>query len=265
VWFFAFVNKKLFSDAGVDPASIVSWQGLEAAAKKLTDKSKGQFAIGLTGNKSEYPVVMTDSFIYSNGGDVLDASGKCALTSPAAVEALEFYKKLTDYAPAGILNAADEPMRELFLNGTLAVELWPALEQPALDKSKIDWDLVAGFAPAGKKPVGTYGGWNLVVYQQSKHQEAAWKFVQFMTRQDVNGAVVDLIPANVAAAKSFLAKTRRHPDVILDHLNNARPRPLSPHYLEVSEIQQTLVQKMLSGTPVADAAREACAAIDALK
>jgi ABC-type glycerol-3-phosphate transport system substrate-binding protein len=265
VWFFAFVNKKLFSDAGVDPASIVSWQGLEAAAKKLTDKSKGQFAIGLTGNKSEYPVVMTDSFIYSNGGDVLDSSGKCALTSPAAVEALEFYKKLTAYAPAGILNAADEPMRELFLNGTLAIELWPALEQPALDKSKIDWDLVAGFAPAGKKPVGTYGGWNLVVYQQSKHQDAAWKFVQFMTRQDVNGAVVDLIPANVAAAKSFLAKTRRHPDVILDHLNNARPRPLSPHYLEVSDIQQTLVQKMLSGTPVADAAREACAAIDALK
>ncbi|MBN9008897.1 MAG: extracellular solute-binding protein [Rhizobiales bacterium] len=49
VWFFAFVNKKLFQDAGVDPASIVTWQGLEAAAPKLTDKSKGQFAIGLTG------------------------------------------------------------------------------------------------------------------------------------------------------------------------------------------------------------------------
>ncbi len=56
VWFFAFVNKKLFSDAGVDPASIVTWEGLEAASKKLTDKSKGQYAIGLTGNKSEYPV-----------------------------------------------------------------------------------------------------------------------------------------------------------------------------------------------------------------
>ena len=90
VWFFAFVNKKLFADAGVDPASVVTWQGLEAGARKLTDKSKGQFAIGLTGNKSEYPVVMTDSFIYSNGGAVLGDDGKCALTSPEAVEALEF-------------------------------------------------------------------------------------------------------------------------------------------------------------------------------
>jgi ABC-type glycerol-3-phosphate transport system substrate-binding protein len=265
VWFFAFVNKKLFADAGVDPASIVTWQGLEAAAQKLTDKSKGKFAIGLTGNKSEYPVVMTDSFIYSNGGAVLGDDGKCVLTSPQAIEALEFYKKMADYAPAGILNAPDEPMRELFLNGTLAVELWPALEQPTLDKSKIDWDLLAGFAPAGKKAVGTYGGWNLVIYKQSKNQEAAWKFVQFMTREDVNGAVVDLIPANVNAAKTFLAKTRRHPDVILEHLNNAKPRPLSPHYLEVSEIQQTMVQKILSGTAAADATKEACAAIDGLK
>ena len=52
--------------------------------------------------------------------------------------------------------------------------------------------------------------------------------------------------------------------MILDHLNNAKPRPLSPHYLEVSEIQQNMVQKILSGTPTADAAKEACAAIDAL-
>jgi multiple sugar transport system substrate-binding protein len=264
VWFFAFVNKRLFTDAGVDPASIVTWEGLEAAAKKLTDKSKGQYAIGLTGNKSEYPVVMTDSFIYSNGGSVLDDQGKCALTAPPAIEALDFYKRLAAYAPAGILNAADEQMRELFLNGTLAIELWPALEQPTLDKSKLDWDLLAGFAPKGKKPVGTYGGWNLVLYKGAKTQDAAWKFIQFMTREDVNGAVVDLIPANVAAAKAFLQKSRRHPDVILDHLNNAKPRPLSPHYLEVSDIQQNMVQKILSGAPTADAAKEACAAIDAL-
>jgi ABC-type glycerol-3-phosphate transport system substrate-binding protein len=265
VWFFGFVNKKLFQQAGVDPQTVATWSGLKAAAPKLTDKSKGQFFIGLTGSKSEYPVVMTDSFVYSNGGSVLDANGKCALTSKEAVEALTFYKDLAAYTPAGILNASDENMRELFLNGTLAMELWPALEQPTLQKSKIDWDLIAGFAPDGKKAVGTYGGWNLVLYQQSPHREAAWKFIQFMTRPDVNGAVVDLIPANVEAAKAFLQANRVHPDVILDHLNHAKPRPLSPHYLEVSEAQQEMVQKFLSGTSVEDAAKAACAKIDALQ
>jgi ABC-type glycerol-3-phosphate transport system substrate-binding protein len=208
---------------------------------------------------------MTDSFISSNGGSVLDDAGKCVLTSPQAVAALEFYKKISAYAPAGILNAGDEPMRELFLNGTLAIELWPALEQPTLDKSKIDWDLFAAFAPKGKKAVGMFGGWNLVLYKRSEHPDAAWKFIQFMTREDINGAVVDLIPANVNAAKAFLQKSRRHPDVILDHLNNAKPRPLSPRYLEVSDIQQTMVQKILSGTPAASAAKDACQSIDALQ
>ena len=80
-------------------------------------------------------------------------------------------------------------MRELFLNGSLAVEFWPALEQPTLQKSKLDWDFVAGHAPEGKTPVGTYGGWNLVVYKTSPHKDAAWKFIQFLTREDVNGAV----------------------------------------------------------------------------
>ncbi|MEQ1956542.1 sugar ABC transporter substrate-binding protein [Mesorhizobium sp. CN2-181] len=264
VWFFAFVNKALFQAAGVDPASISTWQGLEAAAPKLTDASKGQFAVGLTGNKSEYPVGMSDSFIYSNGGEVLGADGKCALTKPEAIEALEFYKKMTSFAPAGILNAGNEPMRELFLNGTLAVELWPALEVPTLEKSKIDWDFVTGFAPEGKNAVGMFGGWNLVLYEKSPNKEAAWKFIQFMTREDVNGAVVDLIPANIKAADKFLKDSRPKPEVILDHLNNAKPRPLSPQYLQVSEIQQNMVQKFLSGTPVADAAAEACQAIDAL-
>ena len=73
-------------------------------------------------------------------------------------------------------------MRELFLNGSLALEFWPALEQPTLQKSKLDWDFVVGHAPEGKTPIGTYGGWNLVVYQPSPHQDAAWKFIQFLTR-----------------------------------------------------------------------------------
>ena len=264
VWFFAYTNDALFHAAGVDPASVTTWEGLSAAAPKLTDAAKGKYAIGLFAHKGEDTVVVMDSFIYSNGGSVLDANGKCALDQKPAVDALRYMASLKPYAPRGINNAASGDMRELFLNGSLAMELWPALEQPTLQKTHLDWDFVTGFAPQGKTPVGTYGGWNLVIYKQSKHQDAAWKFIQFMTREDVNGAVVDLIPANVAAAKAFLEKSRRHPDVILDHLNNAKPRPLSPHYLEVSEIQQNMVQKILSGAPTADAAKEACSAIDAL-
>ena len=95
---------------------------------------------------------MLDCFIFSNGGKVLDDNGKCALTSPEAVEALEFYSRWPPTRRQGILNASSGDMRELFLNGSLALEFWPALEQPTLQKSKLDWDFVVGHAPRGQDP-----------------------------------------------------------------------------------------------------------------
>lgn len=264
VWSFSFVNNALFEAAGIDPASAVSWEGLRAAAEALTDRSAGQFGVGLFGHRGEDTVVVMNSFVYSNGGSVLDDTGACALDAPEAVEALEYMVSLQDFAPSGILNASSGDMRELFLNGSLAMEFWPALEQPTLMNSDIDWDFVVGHAPEGREPVGTYGGWNLVVYEQSDHQEEAWRFIEFLTRADVNGDVVDLIPANVEAADAFLAANRRGPEAIMEHLERARPRPLSPRYLEVATIQLDLVQQIFSGTNVAEAAADACREIDAL-
>jgi ABC-type glycerol-3-phosphate transport system substrate-binding protein len=264
VWQFSFLNNALFKEAGIDPASITSWDGLKAAAEKLTDPAKGKYGVGLFGHKGEDTVVVMNSFIFSNGGKVLDENGKCALTGKESVEALEYLQSLVPFAPKGILNASSGDMRELFLNGSLGVEFWPALEQPTLQKSKIDWDFENGTAPSGKTPVGTYGGWNLVVYKSSPHQEAAWKFIQFLTKEDVNGAVVDLVPANVKAAKAFLEANRKGADKIMTHLENAQPRPLSARYLEVSDIQVTLAQDVYSGANAAEAAQKACAAIDGL-
>ena len=262
VWFFSFYNQDMFEEAGIDPQSTATWEGLRAAAEQLT--GDGQYGVGLFAHRGEDTVAVLDSFIFSNGGRVLNEDGTCALTEPEAVEALEYLASLTPYAPQGILNASSGDMRELFLNESLAMEFWPALEQPTLMNSDLNWDFVVGHAPEGKEPVGTYGGWNLAMYETSEHKDAAWKFIQFMTREDVNADVVDLIPANVAAAETFLQETRRGPDRIMGHLQNAQPRPLSPRYLEVSDIQVTLAQDVFSGTDPAEAAAKACTAINAL-
>lgn len=265
VWSFSFYNNALMKAAGIDTATLTTWNGFQTAAQKLTDTAKGTYGVGLFAGKGEDTVVVLDSFIFSNGGKILNQDGSCALTSPEAVGALKYLQTLAPYAPSGMNNANSGNMRELFLNGSLALEFWPALEQPTLQKSKLDWDFAPGIAPAGKTPVGTYGGWNLSVYQSSTHQDAAWKFIQFLTREDVNGAVVDLIPANVKAAKAFLAANRKGPDRIMDLLDHASPRPLSPRYLEVSDIEVTLAQDVYGGKDATEAAKDACGKIDALR
>jgi ABC-type glycerol-3-phosphate transport system substrate-binding protein len=263
VWSFTYYNNKLFKDAGVDPQTLSTWDGFKAAAEKLT--GNGKYGIGLFAGKGEDTVVVLDSYIFSNGGKVLNDDGSCALTSPEAVGALKYLQTLVPYAPAGLNNANSGNMRELFLNQSLATEFWPALEQPTLQKSSLDWDFIPGTAPEGKTPVGTYGGWNLAIFASSQHQDAAWKFIQFLTREDVNGDVVDLIPANVKAAQAFLDKNRKSPDKIMQLLNAAAPRPLSPRYLELSDIEVTLAQDVYAGKDAAEAAKAACEKIDALK
>lgn len=262
VWSFSFVNNALFEEAGVDPASIATFDGLRAAAEALT--GEGRFGVGLFGHRGEDTVVVMNSFVFSNGGAVLAEDGSCALTDAPAVEALEYVQDLAQFAPDGILNASSGSMRELFLNGSLAVEFWPALEQPTLQASDIDWGFVVGTAPEGQTPIGTFGGWNLAIFESSQNKEAAQRFVEFLVREDVNGDVVDLIPANKAAAETFLAENREGPDRIMEHLENAQPRPLSPRYLEIADIQMTLYQDILSGSDVTEAATAACEEIDAL-
>ncbi|MHA3980587.1 ABC transporter substrate-binding protein [Halovulum sp. GXIMD14794] len=262
VWQFSFYNNALLEAAGVAPSELATFEGMRAAAEKLT--GDGKFGVGLFGHRGEDTVVVVNSFIFSNGGRVLADDGSCALSQPEAVEAMAYLQDLAQFAPDGILNASSGSMRELFLNGSLAVEFWPALEQPTLQKSDIDWGFVNGTAPEGMTPVGTFGGWNLAVFESSEHKDAAWKFIEFMVREDVNGDVVDLLPANVAAAEAFLADNREGPEQIMEHLSNAMPRPLSARYLEVADIQMTLYQDVFSGRDVQEAADEACSAIDGL-
>lgn len=264
VWQFTFYNADLLESAGVDPETLTTWEGLETAGAALS--GDGQFGIGLFGHVGEDTVAVMDSFIFSNGGEVLDSSGMCALDQAQSVEALEYLAGISQYAPSGILNNSSGTMRELFLNGSLATEFWPALEQPTLQSSDTNWGFVAGTAPEGKTPVGTYGGWNLAMFADANDAErdAAWRFIEFITSPEVNGDVVDLLPANIEAAEAFVAANREGPEIILEHLNNSKPRPLSENYLELSTIQNEMFQSILDGADAQTAADEACVEIDNL-
>jgi hypothetical protein len=51
----------------------------------------------------------------------------------------------------------------------------------------------------------------------------------------------------------------------MTYLEHAAPRPLSPRYLEISDIEVRLAQDIYSGQDPEASAKKACAAIDALK
>src|SRR5690606_40565173 len=71
-------------EAGVDPAQLETWEGLREAGEQLT--GDGVYGIGLFGQAYESLTVVMNSFVFSNGGDILDENGQCALDEPERSE-----------------------------------------------------------------------------------------------------------------------------------------------------------------------------------
>ena len=259
VWSFTYYNREMFEAAGLDPDNppIFSMQDFISTCEKLTNADKGQWALALPGGKGEGTIVVIDKFIYSNGGAIISEDGsKATMNSPEVIDALTHYKALEQYAPVGVAAAVREDNLELFRNQKVAMFWFPQLGQDSMGDLTFDWDIAISPAPEGNTPIGTLGGWNMVISKESSQQDAAFKFIAFMTSEEINQGVTSLVPANIAASKEML-KTKKHPDVMLEHLLNAKPRPISPIYPQVSEIQQNMVQAIFTGTDVAEAVEKA--------
>ena len=240
-------------------------KALKAAGEALTDAENGKYGIGLFAHLGEDTVVVMNSFVYSNGGSVLADDGSCALDEPEAVEALEYLRVAAALCARrrgqqGFGGHARTVPERLAGDRVVA---GPGTADPLEQRSRLG--LRERHRPRRQDPgrrrwaAGT--SWST---RQSQHKEEAWQFIEFMTSPEINGQVVDLIPANIEAANAFLKENRKGPELILEHLNNARPRPLSPEYLQVSTIEQEMMQAIVTGTSVNDAVASACEQIDAL-
>ncbi len=259
-WSFTFYNKDMFKAAGLDPENppILDTKDFIETCKKLTKPGEQQWAMALSGGVDESTVCITDSFIYSFGGSVISEDGKTAtLNSPKAIEALEYYVSLQEYAPIGVAAVSHEGTLELFRNQRAAMFWFPGeLGQDNLTDVDFDWGLTLTPAPGGEKSIGTSGGWSMVISKNSSHVEEALTFVTFMASAEINTGVTSLTPANIEASKE-LRKTKIKADQIIEQTKYAKPRPVSPVYPRISEVQQTMLQSIFTGTDLKKAVENA--------
>src|SRR5207249_3868521 len=108
-------------------------------------------------------------------------------------------------------------------------------------KPGLNWAVAMMPAPAGKSFHACLGGWNYAIFGSSSHQDAAWKFVQYMAQGNVELAVQGDIPANIAAAHKYLATKVRNGDIVEATIKSGYPRARVPNYPQISSIEQTMV------------------------
>ncbi len=265
-WMELYYNRDLFRSAGLDPERPpATWLELLEAGRALT-RPPNQYGLGLLGAPSEATVVSMNAFVFSNGGQVLAPDGKSSLINePRAVEALEFYARLVEISPPGSEARREVDAVNLFVAGEVAIVLLGAWQQQSFsERAPFDWGVGLLPAPAGKEPHGTLGGWNLVRFGNSANRTQALRFIQFLSLRATAENALSVVPARVDAGRAFIRKRCRRPDVVLRTLEEGMPRPVTEHYGRIAEIEQRMVQQLLTGTSAAKAAEEAAARMDAV-
>lgn len=189
-----YYNKDLFDEAGVEyPTEDWTWDDLLAASKKLTKKEGDKIVQWGVGVGDWWPLWM--SFMYQNGGGILDDEGNPIINSPKNIEAMQFVVDLIhkhkvapsnkDYANMGDIGAD-----QLFAQGKLAIDFtgfWNI--GGASEVEELNWDI----APLWQhKEKGTIPfGSGLAITNQSKHKEEAFKIIEFLTGEEGQLPIVE--------------------------------------------------------------------------
>ena len=169
-----FYNKKMLSDAGINPPT--TWAELTDAAAKLTKAPV--YGLAFSAVNTEEATWQWEPFLWSNGGKLLD------LTAAPAKEALQFWVDFVQKGSASrdVVNWNQGNVPEQFISGRAAMMVIGPWMLGQVHKSGVDFGVTPIPVPkAGMKPVVPLGGevW-CVSKTDEKTEAAAVKFITFV-------------------------------------------------------------------------------------
>lgn len=192
-----FWNKTLFKQAGLDPEKPpATWDEMIADAKKIAALGKDAagnpiYGLGESAATDSYSgnMLLRSSLVY--GGQFIDASGKVVWDQGDALKnALGYMKDLIDnkVSPKG---ADMKTLRGMFASGSLGMLIdgdfgRTNFRQMSGKGEAFDQEWGVATVPAGVtgKSETVFTEHQLIITEQSKHKEAAAKFVQYLVSKD---------------------------------------------------------------------------------
>lgn len=210
-----YYNKDLFKAAGIEKAPTTR-EEFVAAAKKLTDKDKGQWGFVM-------PTLWPQQFIFpsvvaQNGGKLADEQGKPTLNSPEAVEALTFLKSLVYDAKVSPEKVAQDGEVTLFLQGKNAMQLNGPWMKDQFDKAKINYGVAEVPQLGTKQKAVQAGSHNFVVpkdVKDAKVLEGVGDFLKYVAGHSIDWAQSGQAVASkqVLASPEFQSLTQQQTTV----------------------------------------------------
>ena len=241
-----FYRRDLLEDSGYsDPPA--TWDEMKEMAQRVKSDAGTKFGYVFQGSPDEGGVVDALEHVWNAGGDVLDGD-RVVIDSPEAAEGLEIRRSLISdgVAPVATGDWTTQESVASFTNGdAVFMRNWPftygLLSNPQDSRVRPEQVGVATIpvSERGNRSFSGLGGWNFMVNATSEDKiEPIWTFIQWMNAREqqrywaLEGSFLPTLKSlyddREVLEKVPVAELGR------EALQNARPRPISPYYSDMS-------------------------------
>ena len=236
-----FYRRDLLERAGFSEPP-ATWDELKEMAESGT-----RYGYVFHGSQDEAGVVDALEHVWNAGGGVSDG-GRAVIDSPEAVEGLELRRSLLadGVAPRASGDYTTQESQAAFTNGDVVfMRSWPftyaLLSDP--EQSRVRPEQVGistiPVSREGNRSFSGLGGWNFLVNAQSEDRiDQIWAFVEYMSAPEqqkfwtVSGSFLPALKG-LYEDREVLDKVPTA-ELGREAIRNARPRPISPFYSDMS-------------------------------
>lgn len=223
----------MFDQAGVPyPTEALPWDEFASVAKKLTQPDQ---TWGLAGWNH------WTSYVWQNGGDIVDSKGNIKFNSPETIDALQFVQDLR------FKHGVDTPNWQDFLAGKAAMALnggWHlglATFDPALR-----WGV--GRLPKAEQEATQIFFDGSLMAATTKHPREAWTLIKYVSgpkgQQRLARQTKLTTPVISSVARNTLDRADSRYNALLKRLDQVRYGRLMPALVEKDEVNRILAEEM---------------------
>ncbi len=265
-----FGNRDLLTKAGYDETfAPVTFDQFREAVYKVDSLSKKIYGFGSNAPEKHRLYKKYLPFFWSFGGQIFsDDKRLCLLASDYGVNSLKYYKELND--SCGYV-ANQRGIEDAFLDGKVGFVISGDWLLKRIENEKLDFNLVSTLIPGEKYPGRSFlGGEFLAINNNSKHKEAARKFIDFITSPENQikfcKANRSANPSSNTATKDEYFTSNTHLQTFIKQLRLANHPPVDPNWVVYEDIIEKAVENAVFGdVPPATALLDARKKIEAVR
>lgn len=171
-------RKDLYDELGLKPAE--TWEQYTANAEAVKKAGKGDGSIVGFGAGMDWWWM---TFLWSYGGQVYDDALKPTVDTPEGVTATDYMKSLLPLAPEGAITASGDDVTAKFLAQDIGAMIqysgyYSFTEDPSA--TKFVGKIGTAKMPKGTTDITHLAGWNIGIPADSKQQDKAWQFLEYV-------------------------------------------------------------------------------------